>query len=158
MTLHIGISAEPRAAVAKELAILLADEYVLMTKTRHAHWSVVGPDFMEKHAFFDDQYAQLADFVDQVAERIRSLGHFPPATLSKFLELTQLTELDFEKNNSEGFIRELLHDHESIISFLRSHIVPFADTHQDMGTSDFITGLMEEHEKMAWFLRAHLGE
>lgn len=156
MNLHIGISAEPRATVAKELSILLADEYVLMTKTRHAHWNVIGPDFMEKHAFFDQQYAQVAEFVDQVAERIRSLGHFPPATLSKFLELTQLTEPDFEEHSSLGFIRELLSDHESIISFLRSHIVPFADTYQDMGSSDFITGLMEEHEKMAWFLRAHL--
>ena len=94
--------------------------------------------------------------MDNVAERIRQLGHYAPATLKEFLSLTHLTEKLGGKNNSQGFIKELLADHESIIIFLRENANRFADDFKDAGTSDFITGLMEQHEKMAWMLRSHL--
>lgn len=156
MKTNIGITDENSRAVADELSKILADEYVLYTKTRNAHWNVQGADFFEKHKFFEGQYEQLDTFIDNVAERIRTLGHYPPATLKSFLSLTQLTEVSSEKNDSNGFIQELLSDHESIIISLREYIQPFADKFHDLGTSDFITGLMENHEKMAWFLRSHL--
>lgn len=156
MNVNIGLTASNRQKVSDELAKILADEYVLYTKTRKAHWNVEGPDFYDKHKFFEVQYEQLAEFIDQVAERIRTLGHFPPASLKSFLELTHLTEMISKKNDSIGFIKELLEDHESIIITMRENINKFVDELKDAGTSDFITGLMEEHEKMAWFLRSHL--
>ncbi len=156
MKANIGIKDSNRQAVADELSKILADEYVLYTKTRNAHWNVEDIDFYDKHKFFESQYEQLDEFIDQVAERIRMLGHYTPATLQSFLELTSLTEASREKNDSKGFIKELVADHESIIIKLRENINSFADKFQDLGTSDFITGLMEEHEKMAWFLRSHL--
>ena len=67
-----------------------------------------------------------------------------------------LAELVERSNDSMGFIRELVEDHESIIEFIRGNINPFANDYHDLGTSDFITGLMEDHEKMAWMLRSHL--
>lgn len=91
-----------------------------------------------------------------MAERIRSLGHYAPATLKDYLKLTRLSEESREKNDSNSFIRELLADHESIITHLRENVIRFGDGYHDFGTSDFITGLMETHEKMAWFLRSHL--
>ncbi|NCA22896.1 MAG: DNA starvation/stationary phase protection protein, partial [Crocinitomicaceae bacterium] len=91
-----------------------------------------------------------------VAERMRTIGHYAPATLKSYLDLTHLTEQTSEKNDSHGFIKELLEDHESIIIVLRENIKVFATEFHDLGTSDFITGLMETHEKMAWFLRSHL--
>lgn len=94
--------------------------------------------------------------MDSVAERIRSLGHYAPATLKSFLALTHFSEQLHEKNNSEGFIKELLSDHESLIIHLRENINYFADELKDAGTSDYLTGLMETHEKTAWMLRAHL--
>jgi starvation-inducible DNA-binding protein len=87
---------------------------------------------------------------------LRSLGHYAPATLKAYLELTHLTEQTRKKNDSDGFIRYLLGDHESIITRLRENVNHIANDLQDVGTSDFITGLMETHEKMAWMLRAHL--
>ncbi|HEX9514241.1 MAG TPA: ferritin-like domain-containing protein, partial [Puia sp.] len=66
------------------------------------------------------------------------------------------TEKLGEKNDSLGFIKELLVDHENIIIFLRENINRFANEYGDAGTSDFITGLMEKHEATAWMLRAHL--
>lgn len=156
MKTNIGITQENSQLVVDELAKILADEYVLYTKTRNAHWNIEGSDFYEKHKFFELQYTQLDDFIDKVAERIRTLGFYTPATLGAFLSITQLTEFSREKNDSNGFIKELLMDHESIIIKLRENIVHFAVKFHDIGSSDFITGLMEEHEKMAWFLRSHL--
>jgi starvation-inducible DNA-binding protein len=153
---NIGIKPENLSEVAKTLSTFLADEFVLYTKTRNAHWNVEGPDFHDKHKFFESQYNELDEIMDEVAERIRILGHYAPATLKDFLQLTHLTEQIRSKNDSQGFIKELLGDHESIIVFLRENINRFANELQDAGTSDFITGIMETHEKMAWMLRAHL--
>lgn len=156
MKAEIGIADANRLAVSKELSKLLADETVLYIKTKNAHWNIEGPDFYDKHKFFETQFGQLDEIIDGVAERIRTIGHYAPATLKSYLLLTHLTEASGEKNDSQGFIKELLSDHESIIMMLREHIKSFTKDFQDMGTSDFITGLMEAHEKMAWFLRSHL--
>ena len=156
MNASIGITPANLQAVASEMSKLLADEFVLYTKTRNAHWNVEGPDFHTKHVFFEEQYEQLDDIMDSVAERIRQLGHYAPATLQSFLQLTHLTEKLEQKNDSLDYIKELLKDHENIIIFLRGNINRFANEYGDAGTSDYITGLMETHEKMAWFLRAHL--
>jgi len=156
MNASIGIAPANLQAVTVQLSKLLADEFLLYTKTRNAHWNVEGTDFHTMHIFFEQQYEQLDETMDSVAERIRQLGHYAPATLQSFLSLTHLTEKLGERNDSMGFIKELLTDHENIIILLRENINKFADDYGDAGTSDFITGLMEEHEKMAWFLRAHL--
>lgn len=156
MKANIGISEGNSEAVADAMAKLLADEYVLYTKTRNAHWNVEGADFYDKHKLFESQFEQLNEIIDNVAERIRAIGHYATSSLQNFLNLTQLSEAKLEDNNSKTFIKDLLHDHESIIKYLRENIIPFADDYKDLGTSDFITGLLEDHEKMAWFLRAHL--
>jgi starvation-inducible DNA-binding protein len=154
--MNIGLSAINQATVAKELASILADEFILYTKTRNAHWNVTGSDFAEKHKLFETLYEQLDGIIDNVAERIRALGHFVPATLSATLAATNLNDENFSSYSSPGIIRVLLADHETIIRNLRNQISFFANEQQDLGTSDFVTGLMQDHEKTAWFLRAHL--
>ncbi|KQO20652.1 DNA starvation/stationary phase protection protein [Flavobacterium sp. Leaf82] len=156
METQIGIKQENISKVVNSLCQILADEFILYTKTRKSHWNVEGDDFYNKHLFFEEQYTQLDEIIDGVAERIRMLGHYAPATLKEFLELTHLSEQIKEKNDSKGFIKELLIDHESIIMHLRENITVFANDFHDLGTSDYITGLMETHEKMAWMLRSHL--
>src|ERR1700761_9374735 len=115
----IGIKEDNRKKVAQALSALLADEVVLYIKTRNAHWNVEGPDFHTKHIFFEQQYNEIDDIMDDVAERLRSIGHYAPATLQVYKELTHLTELSREKNDAHGYLHELLADHESIIVFLR---------------------------------------
>ncbi len=156
MKANIGISEQNKQSVADELSKILADEYVLSAKTKNAHWNLESKDFYEKHKLFEAHYEQLDEIIDSVAERIRVLGHYTPGSLTSFLELTRLSEMNREKNDSQGFIHELLEDHETIIMHLRENIEKFADKFHDAGSSDFITGLMENHEKMAWFLRANL--
>jgi len=155
MKTNIGITETDRQAVAAQLAKFLADEFVLYTKTRNAHWNIEGADFHTMHVFFETQYQQLDILMDSVAERMRKIGHYAPATLAQFLQLTHLTEQNASKNNSLGYLHELLADHENIIEFIRGNINPIANSFNDAGTSDFLTGLMETHEEMAWMIRAH---
>ncbi len=156
METDIGITVANRQVVAQKLGKMLADETILYVKTKNAHWNMEGADFYDKHIFFEKQFIQLDALIDSVAEQIRSLDHYAPASLKSYLHLTDLTDKLDEDNSSESFIRELLQDHESIILNLRKHITVFADDAQDIGSSDFITRLMQNHERMAWFLRSHL--
>jgi starvation-inducible DNA-binding protein len=149
MKTEIGIKPANTAEVAQSLNRLLADEHVLYIKTRRAHWNVEGPDFLTIHRFFEEQYKQLEQIIDDVAERIRTIGHYAEATLAGFLNETRLSEETREK-------KSLLEDHEAIIIHLRENIERYNDEWKDAGTSDFVTGLLETHEKMAWMLRAHL--
>lgn len=155
---HIGLSHEQRHGVAGMLTPLLADEYVLYTKTRHYHWNVVGPQFNELHKFFEAQYNALNIIVDDVAERIRTLGAPAIGTLAECLEHTQLNEHPGEYPSAQHMIENLLHDHEHIVRQLRETIDMCEDIHRDAGTVDFLTGLLEQHEKMGWMLRAFLAE
>ena len=155
METRIGIKPDNLSSVAHSLSKVLADEFLLYTKTLNAHWNVEGEDFHSKHLFFESQYKQLSEIIDEVAERIRSIGHYAPATLKQFLELTQFTEEPKEKNDGEGFIKGLLEDHQSLIIELRENVNLFANDLKDTGSSDFVTGLIEAHEKMAWMLRSH---
>jgi starvation-inducible DNA-binding protein len=158
MQTNIGINETDRKTVSDQLAKLLADEFVLYTKTRNAHWNIEGADFHTVHVFFESQYQQLEEVVDGVAERMRKIGHYAPATLTQFLQLTHLTEKLENNNDSQGYIKELLSDHESIIKFLRGNIDPFAAKFHDQGSSDYLTQLLGAHEEMAWKLRSHLSK
>src|SRR5690606_13180866 len=142
-------------AVALELNKVLADEYILYTKTRNYHWNVEGDNFMEMHKFYETQYEALDEIIDEVAERVRALGHYSEGRLKDFLKLSQLDEPGYTNKQNEQ-LKNLLNDHETIIQNLRKLITLSADKHKDLGTSDFVTGLMEKHEKMAWFIRAYL--
>ena len=156
MKTEIGINPANTAEVAQSLNSLLADEHILYIKTRRAHWNVEGPDFLTIHRFFEEQYKQLEQIIDDIAERIRTIGHYAEATLAGFLRETHLSEETREANNSAGFMKSLLEDHDAIIIHLRENIDRYEKEWKDLGTSNFITDLMETHEKMAWMLRAHL--
>ena len=152
--MNIGIAERNREAVVEILNRLLSDEYVLYTKTRNYHWNVKGPEFSELHKFFESQYEELDEIVDETAERARALGGDSLGTLEEFLARTRLKESPGDYPDAKKMIADLLSDHETIIRELREDLQASIDTYQDMGTSDFLTGLMERHEKMAWMLRS----
>ncbi|WP_419870554.1 Dps family protein [Chryseobacterium sp. CT-SW4] len=157
MKAQIGIDPKQTEGIAEILEPLLADEFLLYLKTRNAHWNVEGPDFHTVHVYFEQLYTELEDVIDEVAERIRKIGHYAPATMKEYLELTHLSEKRENKNNSLSYIKDLLSDHETIIMSLRGSIDKINEKFEyDYGTSDFLTTLMEQHEKTAWMLRSHL--
>lgn len=152
----IGIKKDNRKSVVGMLEQLLADEYVLYTKYRNAHWNVEGIDFHSKHVFFEEEYGKLENTIDEVAERIRMLGMYAPGTMARFLELSELTENGPEQNDSASFMNILLEDHRTVIKFIRKNIGENAEAHNDEGTADFITAIMQMHEQMAWMLRSSI--
>jgi starvation-inducible DNA-binding protein len=154
MKTNIGISKDNRKEVAGILSRILADEFILYTKTLKAHWNLEGPDFHTKHVFFEEHYDAIKLFTDNVAERIRKIGEYAPGTLKEFLELTQLSEKYEGKNTSHDYTVALLKDHDSIIQFIRENISKVGEDCKDVGSEDFLIGLMQEHEEMAWMLRA----
>lgn len=153
-SVNIGIGDKNREAVVSFLNRLLSDEYVLYTKTRNYHWNVKGPEFSELHKFFESQYEELDEIIDETAERARALGGDSLGTLEEFLAHTRLEESPGDYPDAKKMIINLLADHETLIRQLREDLEASADTYRDMGTSDFLTGLMERHEKMAWMLRS----
>lgn len=153
----IGLSDSQRKGVIEILNTLLADEILLYLKTRNYHWNVEGPDFSETHKFFEAQYEQLDEIMDDVAERARSIGGRAAGSAAEYLKLTRIKEDNGKTSGEKAMITELLKSHESIIKSLRKDLETVGDKYGDAGTNDFLTGVMEEHEKMAWMLRAYLG-
>lgn len=153
---NIGLSANSRQKVVNLLGNILADQYVLYTKTRNYHWNVTGIDFAQYHKLFEDQYSSIDEDIDEVAERIRALGGKTPATLREFVKSATLQEHPAKYPSAKTMIANLLADHESVIRNLRKGIEVCGKA-DDAGTEDFLTQLMEKHEKTAWMLRATLG-
>jgi starvation-inducible DNA-binding protein len=151
---NIGIIESNKQSVANDLNKLLSDEFVLYTKTRKFHWNIEGPQFHDLHLFFEKQYNQLELIIDEVAERVRKLGHFALGSMKHYLKEASLLENEDQENTASTMLQELLEDHETIIRRLRSDIQKFQDKYKDAGSADFITGLIEQHETMAWMLRA----
>lgn len=155
MAINIGISEKNRQQVGHFLNSLLAHEYVLYTKTLKFHWNVEGKLFHPLHLFFESQYEQMLDIVDDVAERARALGIKAAGTLAEFLEHSTLKEQPGKNPNDLGMIEQLTIDHEIIIKYIRDHVEKVLEF-GDAGTNNFLAELIEKHEKMAWMLRAHL--
>ena len=133
----------------------LADEYVLLTKTKNYHWNVIDPRFNDLHKFLEEQYELLEKMVDELAERIRSLGGKSIGTLIEFTDETRLSEVPKEYPHADKMLENLLLNHESIIRQIRKDLET-CEQFGDAGTADFLTAVMEKHEKMAWMLRSFI--
>ena len=155
MKVNIGITEKNRQAVAASLNQLLADEHVFYNKIRKYFWSIEGPGFMEFHKLYEAQYDLLAESIDQIAERIRTIGFFAEGRLKEILKLATLEEPEAPTDQTEQ-IKNLEADHETMIILLRKLINDFDEKYKDIGSSDFVTGLLKQHEKMAWMLRSYL--
>ncbi len=154
--INTGLSEKERFGSVELLYHLLSDEFVLYTKTRKYHWNVTGMQFKSLHELFEEHYRDIEDKIDQVAERIRALGYLSLGTIKQFSKLTRLQEHEDEDHTARTRLKNLIHDHEEIISNLRSDLNIALEKNRDAGTSDFMTSLMESHEKMAWMLRSYL--
>lgn len=155
--INIGLHDEKRRVVAHQLARLLANEYLLYTKTLKFHWNVRGPHFGALHSFFQSHYESLLSIVDDIAERIRALGFIAPGSLREFIELGTLQESINSDPSDMEMLELLLRDHEAVIRQIRGD-VDITAAQGDMGSNNFLAGLLEKHEKIAWMLRAHVEE
>src|SRR5258706_6136253 len=118
MKVNIGITDKNRQAVAAALNQLLADEHILYNKTRCYTWTIEGPSFMEFHKLYEAQYNELAEMIDEIAERIRTIGHFAEGRLKEIIKLASLEEPAVPTDQSTQ-IANLDGDHEVLINRLR---------------------------------------
>jgi starvation-inducible DNA-binding protein len=151
---NIGIPEDQRQAIAEGLSRLLADTYTLYLKTHNFHWNVTGPMFNTLHLMFEQQYNELALAVDEVAERIRSLGFHAPGSYTAFAKLSSVPEADGTPS-AEEMIQQLAEGQEIVVRTARE-IFPAADEANDEPTADLLTQRMQVHEKTAWMLRSML--
>ena len=151
----LGIKEQNLTEINDLLNHVLADGNVLYIKLRKFHWNLSGDNFMELHKLFEEQYDAVAEAIDEVAERISTLGGVAIGTTSEFAELSLLIENPGKIPNNQEMIKELVNDHETIVKSLRKFVDDTEAKYGDKGTSDFLTGLMQAHEKMAWKLRKY---
>lgn len=143
-----------RKAIAEELILLLASSYSVYLKTQNFHWNVTGPQFYSLHILFDEQYKELAEAVDVIAEHIRALGYSIPASFTEFSKLAKVKDA-IGKKKSESMIYELLEDHRTIVDLIRE-AMDIARDCEDEGTQDLLTERWRAHEKNAWMLQSLL--
>lgn len=154
MKIDIGISEQGRLNAAAQLKVLLADTYTLYMQTHNFHWNVVGPMFPQLHVLFEQQYTELALAVDEIAERIRTLGVAAPGTYRAFSELSSIEEVDGVPA-AEKMIELLLRGNEQVVKTCRKAMTSVQEA-DDESSLALISDRMRVHEKTAWMLRALL--
>lgn len=140
--------------VADELKHFLADTYALYLKTQNFHWNVKGVDFYSLHKMFEEQYLELAEAVDEIAERLRAIGSYAPASFSQFAQLTSIEE---EKNeiSSKEMLQKLAKDHD-LMAQNALEMIPKAQKAHDEGTADLLIQRSKVHDKVAWMLKSSI--
>lgn len=150
--INIGIHETDRKTIADGLSHFLADSYTLYLKTHNFHWNVTGPMFNTLHLMFEGQYTELALAVDLIAERIRALGHFAPASYKQFAKLTSIPEADGVPA-ARDMIQQLVEGQEAVVRTARK-VFAEAEKASDEATCDLLTQRIQLHEKTAWMLRS----
>ena len=150
--INIGIDSGDRAAIAESLKHLLADTYTLYLQTHNFHWNVTGPRFRDLHLLFEEHYTELAVAVDDIAERIRTLGAPAPGTYREFAALSKIEEVEGSVS-ADDMLRILTASHEQVVRTCREALAP-AQAADDESSAALISDRMRIHEKTAWMLRS----
>jgi starvation-inducible DNA-binding protein len=154
MKIKSGMTEQGRKKVAEEIRHLLADTYAIYLKTQNFHWNVKSSDFFELHLLFEKQYNEMAEAVDEIAERAQALGFFVDASFTAFKEAACIKEAR-KPLPAKKMIKQLMDDHELLICCARK-IADLAEKEKDQATVDLMARRLGAHEKMAWMLRSHL--
>lgn len=138
----------------ESLKVTLANAFTFYLKTQYYHWNVEGPDFYQYHTLFGEIYEEVQQSVDMIAEQIRTLDEYSPGTLSRFKELTTITE-DTTIPSNISMARNLLVENQKVIDTL---ILSYneAEKNGKLGIANFLQDRIQAHEKHSWFLRASI--
>lgn len=148
------MSSESSKKTAEALTHLLADSYTLYLKTHNFHWNVTGPMFTTLHTLFETQYTELALAVDEIAERIRALGHRAPGSYKEFAALSSVQDSDGVPA-AHDMIRILEKDLATVVVSAKK-VFEAAEKAGDQASGDLAVRRMDVSEKNAWMLRSHL--
>jgi starvation-inducible DNA-binding protein len=137
------------------LKLVLADTFVLYMKTYAVHWNYKGAKFFSVHKLTEQHYQELADAIDEIAERIRAKGDEAPISLENILGSADLSEMRNNGANDDQAIRELVASHELLAKRSKESADQLMNE-GDLFSSDLMIGRIGAHEKAAWMLRSFL--
>jgi len=143
-------------SVCNNLARTLADEYTLLLKTQNFHWNVEGPMFFSLHTLFEQQYTQLQNTADRVAERIRALGHRAPGSFDEFKKISKIHDAPIGSLSAIQMIEILVRDHQILLDDIHQ-FRKLAESEGDATTATLYDDLAFFHDKAAWMIRSHRG-
>lgn len=152
MDINMGLSPQQREAMAKAVTQLLSDTYALYFKTHAYHWNVTGPRFHDLHAMFMEQYTEMWQAVDDIAERVRALGFMAPISYDEMAKTASI-QFDDSTPRAEAMVENMVAGHEQVVRTARA-VLSLASDHQDEATADLVAPRVTAHEKFAWMLRA----
>lgn len=148
------MSNEKLKPIAEALNLVLADSYALMAQTHFAHWNVEGPSFFALHAAFEEQYTELFQAVDEIAERVRALGFYAEGGLSNLATLSGIGELK-APTAATDMVSALATAHKKLIADA-GKVRDMAGEAGDNETEDLMIGRVTTHEKTLWMLESFL--
>ncbi|WP_350210670.1 Dps family protein [Henriciella sp.] len=154
MAIDVGLDKKDRSASIEALRKVLGETYALYFKTHGYHWNVTGPRFKALHELFMEQYTELWQALDELAERIRALGEYAPASSDEIASYATIKP-DNGVPDAEDMINNLVRGHETIAQVARDG-VNTAEDGDDAVTVDLLTQRAAAAEKAAWMLRASL--
>lgn len=154
MTIEIGITDQGREDSANALRRLLGETYALYSKTHGYHWNVTGPRFQSLHDMFMTQYTELWAALDEIAERIRAVGHFAPGSSAEMMEQATIPA-DNGIPDADAMIANLTRGHEAVARAARDGIDAATKAGDDV-TADLMTQRATIADKTAWMLRSSL--
>ncbi len=138
--------------VVDGLARVLADTFVLYFKTHAHHWNVTGPQFKALHDMFEEQYTELWNATDELAERIRALDSYAPVSMKELQELATLREVG-QLPDAEEMVKQLAADNRAIVDSIFPALRA-AEEAGDEATTDMLIARVQIHEKAAWMLES----
>ena len=147
-----SMDADQRKEVAGALTNIVADAYRLYINTQGLHWNVEGPLFYSIHKLTESQYAELAESIDELAERVRALGLPAPQSLRELSENSILRDLP-DDADLKSRIERLVSDYERAVR-RAALTVRLAESNGDIKTADLLTHRVGVYEENAWMLRA----
>lgn len=151
----IGLHESSASQLAERLNALLANYQIFYMNVRGYHWNVKGQQFFELHAKFEELYTDLLTKVDEVAERILTLGHQPLHAYSNYAEIASIRE-DKNVHDGESCVRGIVTGYQTLIE-LQREILSLASDADDEGTASLAGDYIREQEKTVWMLNAYLG-
>jgi starvation-inducible DNA-binding protein len=138
----------------ENLKVALADSYAFALKSQNYHWNIEGPDFSQYHAFFGGLYEEVIDGVDIIAEGIRQLDAYAPASFTRFKELADIED-ELKIPQPMDMFKQLSADN---IKVLESLTLAYNQAEKDkkFGISNFLQDRITAHEKHGWMIRSHI--
>lgn len=154
-TTIIGLEENKSREIAEKLNVLLANYSVFYQNTRGAHWNIKGDQFFTLHPKFEELYDNLVLKIDEIAERILTLGAVPAHNYTDYLEVSTIKESK-EVSDGNKCVENILSSFKTLID-LQRELLDITDQAGDEGTNSQMSDYITEQEKEVWMYNSYLG-